>query len=646
MPPAVQAEPISRGRAPAQMPPGQSMNAPPRQPASLSYCPSMPPDSARIPSTPGRAMMIPGHSQMMATPRNKDQSNVSQQHRPGYQPGPPVVVAYPAQQSKAAWTGELPGMPVSARKDPHPGLSLNAPPRRPPAALSYSPSLVVNSGQVQPRGSTSYCPSLLANAARASPVQTRGSASYCPNLVAEAAKTSSGQNNGPMSYCPSFVDVAKANLVRGQKGGSLSYCPSLAVDVAKAAKANSTHGTTASPLAGCETMITTPNPKDVAAIGQQYHAMCPQPGLPNCQSLVIAYPAQQRRPNWTRELPNLQFASAYFSKQHPAKVNTGMPNADAVLEGLDYLGIADGVSGVHHLGLTPDALPWELLRSCGKGLFAASARGEPKPGKEMKPWITRLIQESYDTTTELGATTMLLAALKGHSLVTACLGDSAILILRPVSVAPLRLQRIFKTEPGRYDERRPVQIQRLEGLDGISAEEVIEGAAVAVTPIQPGDFLILGTDGLFDNLSDFDVQRVVEGCCHDAVGRIEELEETAAALVDLAIRSVRLGADATAAKPWTRSGVPANNADDTTALVAVVQPQDVSSIDVAGELHIKRAEAARANRRRRRGLMNACGVALGRGNSDAAQGRQPSAGSRHRSLSVDPASSSEGCVIA
>ncbi|CAE7483509.1 unnamed protein product, partial [Symbiodinium necroappetens] len=267
MPPAVQAEPISRGRAPAQMPPGQSMNAPPRQPASLplgqsrSYCPSMPPDSARIPSTPGRAMMIPGHSQMMATPRNKDQSNVSQQHRPGYQPGPPVVVAYPAQQSKAAWTGELPGMPVSARKDPHPGLSLNAPPRRPPAALSYSPSLVVNSGQVQPRGSTSYCPSLLANAARASPVQTRGSASYCPNLVAEAAKTSSGQNNGPMSYCPSFVDVAKANLVRGQKGGSLSYCPSLAVDVAKAAKANSTHGTTASPLAGCETMITTPNPK-------------------------------------------------------------------------------------------------------------------------------------------------------------------------------------------------------------------------------------------------------------------------------------------------------------------------------------------------------------------------------------------------
>eukprot|EP00439_Symbiodinium_sp_Y106_P069718 s4554_g12.t1 len=280
MPPSVQAEPISRGRAPpAQMPPGQSMNAPPRQPPALSYCPSMPPDSARMPSTPGRAMVTPGHSQMMATPRNKEQSNISQQHRPGYQPGPPVVVAYPAQQSKAAWNGELPGMPVSARRDPHPGLSLNAPPRRPPASLSYSPSLVVNSNQVQPRSSTSYCPSLLTNAAGASPVhQTRGSASYCPNLVAEAAKANSGQNSGAMSYCPSFVDVAKANLVRGQKGGSLSYCPSLAVDVAKASSA---HATTASPLAACETMIATPKPKDFAAIGQQYHAV----------SMLAVYPA-------------------------------------------------------------------------------------------------------------------------------------------------------------------------------------------------------------------------------------------------------------------------------------------------------------------------------------------------------------------
>lgn len=55
---------------------------------------------------------------------------------------------------------------------------------------------------------------------------------------------------------------------------------------------------------------------------------------------------------------------------------------------------------------------------------------------------------------------MLLAAIKGTDLVTACLGDSAILVLRPVSFVPLRLKTIFKTEPGRFDERRPVQVTR------------------------------------------------------------------------------------------------------------------------------------------------------------------------------------------
>ncbi|CAE7637095.1 unnamed protein product [Symbiodinium sp. CCMP2592] len=252
--------------------------------------------------------------------------------------------------------------------------------------------------------------------------------------------------------------------------------------------------------------------------------------------------------------------------------------------------------------------------------------------------IDRESQTAWNTAASFSPLALMLAALVTiHRLpVTAC--ESL-----PAPLDFIEFNAVALTSIESSCSHEPLTVS----LDGISAEEVIEGAAVAVTPIQPGDFLILGTDGLFDNLSDFDVQRVVEGCCHDAVGRIEELEETAAALVDLAIRSVRLGPDAAAAKPWTRSGVPANNADDTTALVAVVQPQDVSSIDVAGELHIKRAEAARANRRRnRRGLMNACGVALGRGNADVANGRQPSAGSRHRSLSVDPASSSEGCVIA
>ena len=361
------------------------------------------------------------------------------------------------------------------------------------------------------------------------------------------------QNVPPLAnnYCPSSPTSKAAK--------PFSYCPSLVID----------QRLEGSPLRGCQTMIAAPDQLQTVNMRKKCN------GLPHCVSLVApVYSAIPKK----REQETLRMASAFNSRQHPAKNSTGIPNADAVLEGIDYVGIADGVSGVRALGLTPDALPWELLHSCGSGLFAASAKGEPKTksGKHINEthsdWMIHLIQEAFDSTEEYGATTLLLAAIKGSNLVTACLGDSAILILRPVSYYPLRLQPIFKTEPGRYDARRPVQIQRLHGCDVASAHEVISSANVATTPVMPGDFLVLGTDGLFDNLSDVDIQKVLEKCCQ-ATGSNEELSEASSLLVDLAIRSVRLGEDNADKPPWqsNAASVPANNADDTTALVAMIK---------------------------------------------------------------------------
>lgn len=310
--------------------------------------------------------------------------------------------------------------------------------------------------------------------------------------------------------------------------------------------------------------------------------------FPRCESLVSCPVYASKKP----QVETLRVASAFHSRQHPAKARTGIPNADAVLEGIDYVGIADGVSGVHHMGLTPDALPWELLHACGSGLFAAAARGEPKgKGKSIDKWIIDLIQEAFDSTEEHGATTLLLAAIKGGNLVTACLGDSGILVLRPVCLHPFRLQAIFKTEPGRYDARRPVQIQRLEGHDIESAYEVIQSASIAATPVQPGDLLVLGTDGLFDNLSDREIQQVLERFCAGCLGSNDELKLAAAALVDVAIQNVKLGDEHADKGPWQRNGaVPANNADDTTALVAMIKT-DLE--DVKEGLGLHRAEAWR-----------------------------------------------------
>lgn len=264
----------------------------------------------------------------------------------------------------------------------------------------------------------------------------------------------------------------------------------------------------------------------------------------------------------------LRFISASASRQHPAKRSTRIVNADVVEEGITHLGICDGVSGVHALGISPDELPRELLLSCRAKLQLDAQRGEADDGT----WFTGLIKAAYDDTQAYGATTLLLAALRDSNLVTANLGDCALLLLRPCCSQPLKLRPVFKTEPMRYDSRRPVQVQRLRGFKDENAHMVIQEVMVSTTPVQPGDILVVGSDGLFDNLRDQDIQLAIEKFCAPSVvtpglsplPALEQLRCTAEVLVDLAIASVNLmHAD-------TGEYASANNADDTTALVAVV----------------------------------------------------------------------------
>mmetsp|Transcript_37913 Transcript_37913/g.120466 ORF Transcript_37913/g.120466 Transcript_37913/m.120466 type:complete len:712 (+) Transcript_37913:48-2183(+) len=307
-------------------------------------------------------------------------------------------------------------------------------------------------------------------------------------------------------------------------------------------------------------------------------------------------------------VPALSFVSASASRQHPAKISTGIVNADSVLEAPTHLGICDGVSGVHHLGIPPDELPRDLLQSCGAKL---ESMARFSANVDDGTWLTGLIEEAFDATEAYGATTLLLATLRDANLVTASLGDCALLVLRPCSFTPLQLRPILKTEPGRYDSRRPVQVQRLHGFSDANAHTVIKGAMVSTTPVQHGDLLVMGSDGLFDNLRDEDIQLAVErGCAGFGGGGLPpplpdpgrrrsslqpptppalapgpaQLQRTAEALVELAIARVKLDPpEAERQEPWGAQGgdVPANNADDTTALVAAVVLPD--EVDDAGE---------------------------------------------------------------
>merc|ERR1711879_680360 len=137
---------------------------------------------------------------------------------------------------------------------------------------------------------------------------------------------------------------------------------------------------------------------------------------------------------------------------------------------------------------------------------------------------------------------------------------SCLMVCRPNSSAEFRT--VFKTEPGRYDRHRPVQIQRLHGFSSSHAHSVIRGATVSSTPVQPGDVLVLGSDGLFDNLEDCAIESLLNhhrstlSTGRPSRGTSSCLRTISSALVDLAISELD-----------SQTG---NPPDDTTALVAVV----------------------------------------------------------------------------
>jgi hypothetical protein len=174
------------------------------------------------------------------------------------------------------------------------------------------------------------------------------------------------------------------------------------------------------------------------------------------------------------------------------------------------------------------------------------------------------MEESYSSTRALGATTMLLASMLDNGLlVTANVGDCSLMVLRVVGAAKnQRLQVVFRTQVTRYEATKPVQVQRLPNMPESRTHHTLANAKCDTVMLQPSDYLVLGSDGLFDNLQEREIQEIIERHCPmGGVAPSKVLAEAARVLVDTAISQATQASNA-GQKPSDY------NADDTTALVA------------------------------------------------------------------------------
>mmetsp|Transcript_132818 Transcript_132818/g.283787 ORF Transcript_132818/g.283787 Transcript_132818/m.283787 type:complete len:507 (-) Transcript_132818:294-1814(-) len=293
----------------------------------------------------------------------------------------------------------------------------------------------------------------------------------------------------------------------------------------------------------------------------------------------------------------LRLISASTSRQHHIKRDMGFVNADCVEESPAMVGICDGVSEVQSLGLRPDAFPREYLRRFRENLEArgitGGASGHDGALAADGSWVIEAMEEAFVATESEGASTALIAVLEdGSRFVIANLGDCCLLLLRPDPSEPQRMTIAYKTEPLRFDHNKPYQVARLDGFSEAKVRAVIKQTKVDTFPAQHGDIIVIGSDGLWDNLHDDEAVKIVEQHCavsgHVAGGppplpvwgtgapapTVEQLSGAADALVVAAHAGICVGqVDAKGKTVWppqarnTPSGM-GGKPDDTTAIVA------------------------------------------------------------------------------
>lgn len=227
---------------------------------------------------------------------------------------------------------------------------------------------------------------------------------------------------------------------------------------------------------------------------------------------------------WQKNQP-LCFNARAYQKMHPEKENEGREDADATLASPMLLGVCDGVSQVGDYGLDPSKLPRELLQSCEERAASQLFSGST-PAEECYDGPISLLKEAYSETESLGSTSVLLAVMDNTTLIhgklhpmigVVTLGDCELVMLRRTGGRQRRLQVVLHTEMQRIGghNQTPLQLARLsESLDpdfdeNEALDAIERGSGLHCTSAYEGDVLILGSDGVFDNLF---LSEVVEIC--------------------------------------------------------------------------------------------------------------------------------------
>ena len=226
----------------------------------------------------------------------------------------------------------------------------------------------------------------------------------------------------------------------------------------------------------------------------------------------------------------LSFESGSRIIPHPDKAARGGEDGLFVNDDLHVLAVADGVGSWAFMGVDPGIYARKLMRLTEQAILTG----------EMDP--VNALRQAYDGNKERGTSTACVAMLNENQLHSVNLGDSGYIIIRDGQVFYSRKVTI-------HSFNFPLQL-------GEGSSDVPEDGAREKHELLSGDIIVMGTDGLWDNLFE------------DHVAELTAVEPDVEKLAGLiAEKACFAGGDAESKTPWSGSAL-GGKPDDITVIAS------------------------------------------------------------------------------
>ncbi|XP_057954258.1 probable protein phosphatase 2C 26 isoform X2 [Malania oleifera] len=226
--------------------------------------------------------------------------------------------------------------------------------------------------------------------------------------------------------------------------------------------------------------------------------------IPRRRSSLSCAPSElNATPNPVR--PEVSFCVGTHLIPHPRKVERGGEDAFFVSSyNGGVIAVADGVSGWAEENVDPALFPKELMANVSCLVGDVEVNYDPQI----------LLQRAHAATSSIGSATVIVAMLEKNGILkVANVGDCGLRVIREGIL-------IFSTSPQEHYFDCPYQ------LSSEVVGQTYLDAMVSNVELMEGDVIVMGSDGLFDNV--FDDEIVSTACRHGKVA------DAAKALADLA----------------------------------------------------------------------------------------------------------------